>query len=94
MAQLPVKDQSEAAITLTIEALVQLQDPVYGYVAHINGLQQQVADLQAYRALLHVLLSIRSSTYPQPAPSWSHPQPNPDPIPEPDSSLTNIFGPI
>ena len=52
MAQIPARDQSEAAISLTIEALARLQDPVYGCVSHILTLQQQVSDLQAYQAYL------------------------------------------
>ena len=40
LAQLLVSDRYEAAITLFIESLAQLQDSIYGYVFHIFTLQQ------------------------------------------------------
>jgi len=75
LAQIPARDRSEAAVTLTIEALARLQDPIYGCVSHILALQQQVSDLQAYRTLLQEILNYYA--HPQP-----DPQPNPDPFPE------------
>ncbi|XP_052171624.1 LOB domain-containing protein 29-like [Diospyros lotus] len=39
--RLPARDQSEEAVSLTIEALARLQDPVYGCVSHTFALQQQ-----------------------------------------------------
>ena len=74
MVQIPARYRSEATISLTIEALTRLQDPIYGCVSLILALQQQVSDLQAYRAYLQDLLS---ATYP------SHPQPVPQPDPNP-----------
>jgi LOB domain-containing protein 16 len=35
-------DRSEAAATVTYEAQARLRDPIYGCVAHIFALQQQV----------------------------------------------------
>jgi len=59
LSQLPVSDRFGAAITLTMEALARLQDPVYGCVSHIFalehqviGLHQQIVDLQAHVVLL------------------------------------------
>ncbi|KAI3470772.1 hypothetical protein Pfo_027435 [Paulownia fortunei] len=46
LLHLPVHSRSDAAITLSYEALARMQDPVYGCVAHIFALQQQVASLE------------------------------------------------
>ncbi|KAL6838482.1 hypothetical protein ACP4OV_031727 [Aristida adscensionis] len=47
LMRLPVDDRSEAAVTISYEAQARLQDPVYGCVAHIFALHQQVVTLQA-----------------------------------------------
>ncbi|KAJ1281663.1 hypothetical protein BS78_04G322900 [Paspalum vaginatum] len=47
LAHLPVADRCEAVVTITYEAQARLRDPVYGCVAQIFALQQQVAILQA-----------------------------------------------
>ncbi|XP_052205126.1 LOB domain-containing protein 29-like [Diospyros lotus] len=41
LTPLPVSDHFWASDTLLFEAQARLQDPVYGYVAHILSLQQQ-----------------------------------------------------
>ncbi|GAV70336.1 DUF260 domain-containing protein, partial [Cephalotus follicularis] len=46
LLHLPVQNRSDAAITISYEALARVRDPVYGCVAHILALQQQVANLQ------------------------------------------------
>ncbi|KAK7300747.1 hypothetical protein RJT34_11596 [Clitoria ternatea] len=46
LSHLPIQNRSDAAITISYEALARMQDPVYGCVAHIYALQQQVASLQ------------------------------------------------
>ncbi|KAL5717282.1 hypothetical protein ACHQM5_010316 [Ranunculus cassubicifolius] len=46
LLSLPLDERSEAAATITYEALARMHDPVYGCVAHIFALQQQVAKLQ------------------------------------------------
>ncbi|KAL6649220.1 hypothetical protein ACP70R_013444 [Stipagrostis hirtigluma subsp. patula] len=46
LQQVPPGDRSEAAATVTYEAQARLRDPIYGCVAHIFALQQQVASLQ------------------------------------------------
>ncbi|KAK9146428.1 hypothetical protein Sjap_006331 [Stephania japonica] len=47
LAQVPVQDRCEAVVTIAYEAQARIRDPVYGCVAHIFALQQQVAYLQA-----------------------------------------------
>ncbi|KAJ0967277.1 hypothetical protein J5N97_024194 [Dioscorea zingiberensis] len=47
LMHLPAQDRCEAAITIAYEAQARLQDPIYGCVAHIFALQQQVVNLQA-----------------------------------------------
>jgi hypothetical protein len=42
LQQVPPADRSEAAATVTYEAQARLRDPIYGCVAHIFALQQQV----------------------------------------------------
>ncbi|KAK2637346.1 hypothetical protein Ddye_032138 [Dipteronia dyeriana] len=46
LLHLPVESRGDAAITISYEALARMRDPVYGCVAHIFALQQQVANLQ------------------------------------------------
>ncbi|KAF8720360.1 hypothetical protein HU200_023859 [Digitaria exilis] len=46
LQQVSPGDRSEAAATVTYEAQARLRDPIYGCVAHIFALQQQVASLQ------------------------------------------------
>lgn len=42
LLHLPVHNRSEAATTISYEALARMKDPIYGCVAHIFALQQQV----------------------------------------------------
>ncbi|XP_022764515.1 LOB domain-containing protein 29-like [Durio zibethinus] len=46
LLQLPIVYRSDAAVTISYEALARIRDPIYGCVAHIFALQQQVANLQ------------------------------------------------
>ncbi|KAL8171565.1 hypothetical protein V2J09_023369 [Rumex salicifolius] len=46
LLRLPEQCRSEAAIAMSFEALARMHDPVYGCVAYIYALQQQVAELQ------------------------------------------------
>ncbi|XP_042476232.1 LOB domain-containing protein 33-like [Macadamia integrifolia] len=46
LSHLPIHHRSEAATTISYEALARMRDPVYGCTAHILALQQQVANLQ------------------------------------------------
>ena len=43
LTSLPATDRHEAAATISYEAQARLHDPVYGCVAHIFALQQQVS---------------------------------------------------
>ncbi|XAR69215.1 hypothetical protein NMG60_11000719 [Bertholletia excelsa] len=45
LGNLPVHHRREAAITVSYEALARVNDPIYGCVAQIFALQQQVASL-------------------------------------------------
>ncbi|GLU03654.1 hypothetical protein SLE2022_208420 [Rubroshorea leprosula] len=47
LLHIPVHDRCEAVVTITYEAQARIREPVYGCVAHIFALQQQVACLQA-----------------------------------------------
>jgi len=42
LSHLPIQNRSDAAITISYEALARMQDPIYGCVAHIYALQHQV----------------------------------------------------
>ncbi|XP_052172171.1 LOB domain-containing protein 18-like [Diospyros lotus] len=79
LVSLPVSDQFWAVDTLFFEAQARLQDPVYGCVSHILSLQQQVSELQAYRAYLQDLLFATYLAYSQPVPDWSLLQPDQNP---------------
>ncbi|OWM70034.1 LOB domain-containing protein 33-like [Punica granatum] len=46
LLHLPVQMRSDAAVTISYEALARIRDPIYGCVAHIFALQEQVANLQ------------------------------------------------
>ncbi|KAJ6720473.1 LOB DOMAIN CONTAINING PROTEIN [Salix viminalis] len=46
LLHLPVHNRGDAAITISYEALARMRDPIYGCVAQIFALQQQVASLQ------------------------------------------------
>ncbi|XP_073293161.1 LOB domain-containing protein 33-like [Primulina huaijiensis] len=46
LLHLPVHSRSDAAITISYEALARMHDPIYGCVAHIFALQQQVASIK------------------------------------------------
>ncbi|KAL0383595.1 UNVERIFIED_CONTAM: LOB domain-containing protein 16 [Sesamum calycinum] len=47
LLHVPVPDRCEAVFTIAYEAQARIRDPVYGCVAHMFALQQQVAYLQA-----------------------------------------------
>ncbi|KAE9460675.1 hypothetical protein C3L33_07425, partial [Rhododendron williamsianum] len=47
LLHVPVAERCEAVVTIAYEAQARIRDPVYGCVAHIFALQQQVASLQA-----------------------------------------------
>lgn len=43
LSHLPEFSRSDAAITISYEALARMEDPIYGCIAHIFALQQQVS---------------------------------------------------
>ena len=43
LSRLPVIDRGEAAATMSYEALARMENPIYGCVAQIFALQQQVS---------------------------------------------------
>ncbi|KAE8692199.1 LOB domain-containing protein 16 [Hibiscus syriacus] len=47
LLHIPAHDRCEAVVTIAYEAQARIRDPVYGSVAHIFALRQQVAYLQA-----------------------------------------------
>uniref|UniRef100_A0A6N2LSQ8 LOB domain-containing protein n=1 Tax=Salix viminalis TaxID=40686 RepID=A0A6N2LSQ8_SALVM len=47
LLHVPAAERFEAVVTIAYEAQARIRDPVYGCVAHIFALQQQVACLQA-----------------------------------------------
>uniref|UniRef100_A0ACD5ZHU7 Uncharacterized protein n=1 Tax=Avena sativa TaxID=4498 RepID=A0ACD5ZHU7_AVESA len=66
LAHLPAADRCEAVVTITYEAQSRLRDPVYGCVAQIFALQQQVAILQAQlmQAKAQLACGVQSSASP------------------------------
>ncbi|KAF3319888.1 LOB domain-containing protein 16-like protein [Carex littledalei] len=66
LMHLPVADRCEAVVTIAYEAQARIKDPVYGCVAQIFALQQQVAILQAQvmqtkAQIAYGLLEVQSS---------------------------------
>ncbi|XP_061363709.1 LOB domain-containing protein 33-like [Gastrolobium bilobum] len=57
LSHLPIHNRSDASITISYEALARMQDPIYGCVAHIYALQQQVASLQEEIGILGGLMA-------------------------------------
>jgi hypothetical protein len=48
LLHVPVHDRCEAVVTIAYEAQARIRDPVYGCVAHIFALQQQVIIIQYF----------------------------------------------
>ncbi|XP_015867574.3 LOB domain-containing protein 19 [Ziziphus jujuba] len=57
LLRIPAHKRLDAVVTLCYEALARIRDPVYGCVAHIFTLQQQVVNLQAELAYVQARLS-------------------------------------
>ncbi|MQL79263.1 hypothetical protein Taro_011698 [Colocasia esculenta] len=68
LSHLPVQHRGEAAVTISYEAQARMRDPVYGCVAHIFALQQQVASLQVEIETLTKQLATISSDDRNPSP--------------------------
>ncbi|KAH0455100.1 hypothetical protein IEQ34_017024 [Dendrobium chrysotoxum] len=61
LSHLPEHDRAAAAVTVAYEALARIRDPVYGCVAHVIALQQQVVRLQEEVESLMAQLLCKSS---------------------------------
>ncbi|RDY14810.1 LOB domain-containing protein 18, partial [Mucuna pruriens] len=72
LLNIPVHKRLDAVVTICYEAQARLRDPVYGCVAHIFALQQQVVSLQAELSYLQGHLA--TLELPQPPPPPSSPQ--------------------
>ncbi|KAL2337446.1 hypothetical protein Fmac_011892 [Flemingia macrophylla] len=75
LLNIPVHKRLDAVVTICYEAQARLRDPVYGCVAHIFALQQQVMSLQAELSYLQGHLATLELPQPQqPPPPPSSPQ--------------------
>lgn len=70
---IPVHKRPDAVATICYEAQARLRDPVYGCVAHIFALQQQVFNLQGELTYLQAhLATLEVPTPPPPPPPQQH----------------------
>ncbi|KAE8722173.1 LOB domain-containing protein 30 [Hibiscus syriacus] len=65
LLHIPVHKRLDAVVTICYEAQARLRDPVYGCVAHIFALQQQVVNLQAELSYLQAHLATLELPSPQ-----------------------------
>ncbi|CAH8320066.1 unnamed protein product [Eruca vesicaria subsp. sativa] len=68
LLHIPVHRRSDAVVTICYEAQARLRDPIYGCVAHIFALQQQVVNLQAEVSYLQAHLASLELPQPQTRP--------------------------
>ncbi|XP_049408354.1 LOB domain-containing protein 30 [Solanum stenotomum] len=68
LLHIPVHKRLDAVVTICYEAQARLRDPVYGCVAHIFALQQQVVNLQAELSYLQAHLATLELPTPPPLP--------------------------
>ncbi|XP_027158908.1 LOB domain-containing protein 30-like [Coffea eugenioides] len=73
LLHIPVHKRLDAVVTICYEAQARLRDPVFGCVAHIFALQQQVVNLQAELSYLQGHLA--TLELPPPPPPSAQPQP-------------------
>ncbi|KAI3444677.1 hypothetical protein Pfo_001342 [Paulownia fortunei] len=73
LLHIPPNKRLDAVVTICYEAQARLRDPIYGCVAHIFALQQQVVNLQAELSYLQAHLA--TLELPTPPPAVSLPQP-------------------
>ena len=74
LLHIPVHKRLDAVVTICYEAQARLRDPVYGCVAHIFALQQQVVNLQAELSYFHAhLATLELPSPPPPPPPPPHP---------------------
>ncbi|XP_062000353.1 LOB domain-containing protein 19 [Rosa rugosa] len=80
LLRIPAHKRLDAVVTLCYEAFARVRDPVYGCVAHIFTLQQQVVNLQAELAYVQARLATFQRL----------PPPSPPPQPQSLHSLANV----
>ncbi|XP_030471003.2 LOB domain-containing protein 18 [Syzygium oleosum] len=68
LLHIPVHKRLDAVVTICYEAQARLRDPIYGCVAHIFALQQQVVNLQAELSFLQAHLTTLELPTPLPPP--------------------------
>ncbi|WOG88520.1 hypothetical protein DCAR_0207755 [Daucus carota subsp. sativus] len=68
LLHIPVHKRLDAVVTICYEAQARLRDPVYGCVAHIFALQQQVVNLQAEISYLQAHRATLEIPTPPPVP--------------------------
>ncbi|KQK22581.1 LOB domain-containing protein 30 [Brachypodium distachyon] len=94
LLQIPAHKRLDAVVTICYEAQARLRDPVYGCVAHIFALQQQVVNLQAELTYLQThLATLELPSPPIPAATPQMPTmapPGPFSISDLPSSTLNI----
>ncbi|XP_073126531.1 LOB domain-containing protein 30-like [Henckelia pumila] len=73
LLHIPVHKRLDSVVTICYEAQARLRDPVYGCVAHIFALQQQVVNLQAELSYLQAHLATLELPAPPPAPPQQPP---------------------
>ncbi|KAL7606602.1 hypothetical protein Lser_V15G15903 [Lactuca serriola] len=77
LLNIPVNKRLDAVITICYEAQARLRDPVYGCVAQIFALQQQVASLQTELSYFQAHLATLEAVAPPPQPPPPPPPPPP-----------------
>lgn len=82
---IPVHKRLDAVVTVCYEAQARLRDPVYGCVAHIFALQQQVVNLQAELSYLQAHLATLEVPTPPPPPPPAQPV-----MPPPQLSISDL----
>ncbi|KAK1420167.1 hypothetical protein QVD17_21535 [Tagetes erecta] len=85
LLNIPVHKRVDAVVTICYEAQARLRDPVYGCVAHLFALQQQVTSLQAELSYLQTHLA--TLEVPTPPPPPLPPQPTTQAV---EFSITNL----
>ncbi|KAF8099672.1 hypothetical protein N665_0238s0001 [Sinapis alba] len=94
LLHIPIHRRSDAVVTICYEAQARIRDPIYGCVAHIFALQQQVVNLQAEVSYLQAHLA--SLELPQPQTRPPPPQTQQQPLfftPPPPLSITDLSAP-
>ncbi|KAL0923437.1 hypothetical protein M5K25_007494 [Dendrobium thyrsiflorum] len=82
LLHIPAHKRLDAVVTICFEAQSRLRDPVYGCVAHIFALQQQVVSLQAELSYLQAHLATLELPTPPPLPPPTLPQSHAFSMPE------------